>query len=66
MKVNEYVYRGDRLTDIIYRGKYCNAVRRKDGKCIRGKNGNMLVNFNGRNVVVMARQLRKLEKNGKV
>lgn len=57
----EYIYRGDRFTDPALKGKQCNAVRRPDGKCIRGKNGNMLVNFDGTEVVVLARQLRKVK-----
>jgi hypothetical protein len=57
----KYVYRGDRLTDPKYRNKECTAVLRADGKCIRGKNGNMLVSFNGVNVAVLARQLRRTE-----
>lgn len=58
----EYLYRGDRLTDPSLVGQPCKAVRRPDGKCIRGKNGSMLVEFSdGRVVVVLGRQLRKLE-----
>lgn len=56
-----YKYLGDRLTDLLMKGKSCTAVRRKDGKCIRGKNGNMLVEFNGRKVVVLGRLLRKIK-----
>lgn len=57
-----YIYRGDRLTDPKYRDQACTAVRRTDGKCIRGKNGNMLVQFeNGGVVNVVARQLRKIK-----
>jgi hypothetical protein len=38
------------------------AVRRADGKCIRGKNGSMLVQFeDGRKMVVVGRLLRKVE-----
>ena len=58
--MKEYLYRGDRLTDKWYKGKFCRAIRRPDGKCIRGKNGNMLVSFDGVKAVVVARQLRKL------
>lgn len=57
----DYIYRGDRLTDDKYKGKECTAVRRPDGKCIRGSNGNMLVEFDGKKVVVLARQLRKIK-----
>jgi hypothetical protein len=54
-----YVYRGDRLTDPALRGQPCDPVRRADGKCIRGANGNMLVVFaDGVARVVLARQLR--------
>jgi hypothetical protein len=57
----EYTYRGDKLTDEKYKQQPCNAVRRSNGKCIRGKNGNMLVRFeDGNTVVVLARQLRKI------
>lgn len=59
--MSDYTYRGDRFTDPELKGKQCEAVRRPDGKCIRGKNGNMLVSFNGRYVVVLARQLRKIK-----
>lgn len=60
----EYRYRGDRLTDAALKGQLCKAVRR-DGKCIRGKNGNMLVEFaNGLRAVVLARQLRKINGEG--
>jgi hypothetical protein len=59
---NEYIYRGDRLTDPNLRGQECKAVRRSDGKCIRGKNGNMLVEFESGKAVVLGRQLRKIKK----
>lgn len=59
----EYTYRGDRFTDNSMKGKECSAVRRPDGKCIRGKNGNMLVTFSGVKTVVLARQLRKMFSN---
>jgi hypothetical protein len=36
-------------------------MRRQNGKCIRGRNGNMLVEFEGKRVVIMARQLRKIK-----
>ncbi len=54
----QYKYLGDRLTDPIYKGQLCSAIKRNE-KCIRGKNGNMLVDFCGRKVVVIARLLRK-------
>jgi hypothetical protein len=57
----EYTYIGDRFTDPKYKGKPCRAFR-TDGKCIRGKNGNMLVEFGClRSVVVLARLLRKVK-----
>lgn len=59
--MSEYTYIGDRHTDKQYKGQQCKAVRRTDGKCIRGRNGNMLVEFNGLQVVVIARLLRKLK-----
>jgi hypothetical protein len=55
-----YVYKGDRFTGPDLKGRTCTAIRRVDGKCIRGKNGNMLVEFNGKKVVVLARHLRKV------
>lgn len=58
----EYTYNGDRLTDPRLKGQKCSAIRRKDGKCIRGKNGNMLVKFaGGETAVVIGRQLRKIK-----
>lgn len=57
-----YVYLGDRLTAGYLRGGVCEAVRRTDGKCIRGRNGSMLVRFEwGETAVVMGRLLRKLK-----
>jgi hypothetical protein len=57
-----YTYLGDRFTDPFYKKKSCEAVRNSKGKCIRGKNGNMLVRFeNGRVVNVVARLLRKVK-----
>ena len=58
----EYVYLGDRSTERLYKGEKCKAVRRNNGKCIRGRNGNMLVRFNEMQVVVQARLLRKIKK----
>lgn len=58
--MSEYVYRGDRMTDPAFKGQPCEAVRRADGRCIRGRNGNMLVTFAGRHVVVLGRQLRRV------
>lgn len=57
----DYKYIGDRFTDSTLKGKPCSAIRRPDGKCIRGKNGNMLVEFDGLKNVVIARLLRKIK-----
>lgn len=58
----QYIYHGDRLTDPAYRKQPCKAVRRQDGKCIRGRNSNMLVEFaDGTQVVILARLLRKIK-----
>ena len=56
-----YKYLGDRMTDPSLKGAHCNAVRRQDGKCIRGKNGTMLVEFeSGVKSIVIGRLLRKI------
>ena len=55
----EYIYLGDRNTGESLRGKACSAVRR-NGKCIRGRNGSMLVEFeDGKKMVIVGRLLRK-------
>ena len=55
------IYRDDRWTMGWLCGRRCEAIRRRDGKCIRGRNGNMLVRFtSGEIVVVLGRQLRKV------
>ncbi len=55
-----YIYLGDRNTEGSLRKKLCDAVKRND-KCLRGKNGNMLVKFeDGRRIVIVARLLRKV------
>lgn len=59
----EYVYLGDKNTDSDFRGKVCSAVRRSDGKCIRGKNGSMLVSFGESRTVVVGRLLRKIKQS---
>lgn len=59
--MKKYTYRGDRFTDPELKELECEAVLRENGKCIRGKNSNMLVSFNGKPVVVLARQLRKVK-----
>lgn len=57
----KYTYLGDRMTDPSLKGTTCTAVRREDGKCIRGRNGSMLVQFDGgRTAVVIGRLLRKV------
>lgn len=56
-----YIYLGDRFTSPEFKGKTCSAIRRPDGKCIRGANGNMLVSFDGVKVVVLGRLLRKIK-----
>lgn len=58
----EYVYLGDRNTSEALRKRLCCAVRRA-GKCVRGKNGSMLVKFeDGCERVVIGRLLRKVNK----
>lgn len=57
-----YIYRGDRLTDPVLKGATVHAMRNSAGKCIRGRNSNMLVmTDDGRVIVVLARQLRKAQ-----
>jgi hypothetical protein len=63
IKMSKYKYLGDRLTAPEYKGAECEAVRRPDGKCIRGKNGSMLVSFDGKKVNVIGRLLRKVKLN---
>lgn len=56
-----HIYLGDRLTAPEYRDRACTPVRRPDGKCIRARNGNMLVQWaDGTRSVVVGRRLRKL------
>jgi hypothetical protein len=58
----EYVYLGDRSTNPALKGKECKAIRRTNGKCIRGKNGSMLVLFrNNESHVIIGRLLRKID-----
>lgn len=54
-----YRYLGDKFTSPELKGGLCKAVRRADGKCIRGKNGSMLVEFEFGKAVVIGRLLRK-------
>jgi hypothetical protein len=56
-----YRYLGDRYTSPELKGATCKAVRRPDGKCIRGKNGSMMVEFESGKCVVIGRLLRKLK-----
>jgi len=57
----KYTYIGDRMSN--KRGIQCDPVLGKDGKCIRGKNGNMLVTDGHKEIVVIARLLRKTTKD---
>jgi len=57
-----YLYRGDRYTDNRYKMQPCSPVLSSTGKCIRGRNGNMLVSFQSGSCIVLARQLRRLDK----
>jgi hypothetical protein len=60
----KYRYIGDRNTDPGLKLMICHAVKRKDGKCIRGKNGSMLVETaNKTQMVVVGRLLRKVLEN---
>lgn len=57
----DYIYRGDKHTAPELKGQPCTAVRRENGKCIRGRNSNFLVQFeNGTRHIVLGRQLRKI------
>lgn len=58
--MGEYIYIGAKDTDESLKRQQCSAVR-KNGKCIRGKNGNMLVSFGNKKCVVIARLLRKIK-----
>lgn len=58
----DYIYHGDKLTRPSLKKKLCKAVRRPDGKCYRGRNSNMLVEFeNGERHIILARTLRKVK-----
>ena len=59
--MQRYTYRGDRHTATALKNQPCTAVLNARGKCIRGANSNMLVEFEtqGRHVV-LARLLRKI------
>ncbi|AMM50374.1 hypothetical protein TH61_03125 [Rufibacter sp. DG15C] len=58
-----YRYLGDKHTDPALKGATCEAVRQENGKCIRGKNGSMLVRFLHLPypTVVIGRLLRKVK-----
>jgi hypothetical protein len=60
--MTQYSYLGDRLCRPELKGALCEAVRNKRGKCIRGRNGSMLVRFiaTGEVTVVLGRRLRKV------
>ena len=58
----EYIYLGDRHTSPELKRQPCRAVRQCNGKCIRGNNGSMLVEFeSGISCVVIGRLLRKVK-----
>ena len=58
-----YKYLGDRLTRPELKGALCDAIKRPDGKCIRGRNGAMRVQFeDGTTATVIGRLLRRLDK----
>ena len=58
-----YIYLGDKNTHTLLKSQLCKAVKRRDGKCKRGKNGSMLVEFqNGEQHVIIGRLLRKVIK----
>jgi hypothetical protein len=58
----EYIYYGDRFTASAYKKQPCKAIRNSAGKCIRGANGSMLVEFgNGKQHVIIGRLLRKIK-----
>ena len=51
----EYIYLGDRNTDTRLRKRTCRAIR-INGKCLRGKNGSMMVKFDdGTTAVIIGR-----------
>ena len=57
-----YLYRGDKMTSPELKMQPCIPVFKSNGKCIRGKNSNMLVSFESGTKVVLARQLRRIDK----
>ncbi|ARK09052.1 hypothetical protein A6C57_01265 [Fibrella sp. ES10-3-2-2] len=60
--MTRYRYLGDRYTDQELKGATCTAIHNGAGKCIRGRNGSMLVVFDsGRVANVIGRLLRKVK-----
>lgn len=57
-----YIYRGDKMTSPELKMQPCIPVLQSNGKCIRGKNSNMLVSFESGINIVLARQLRRIDK----
>jgi hypothetical protein len=56
----DYIYLGDRLTAPELKNQSCSAIRRQNGKCIRGRMSTMLVRLeNGKVHNILARRLRK-------
>lgn len=57
----DYIYLGDKLTRNDLKNIECKAVRKPNGRCIRGRNSNMLVELStGEIINVLARRLRKI------
>lgn len=56
-----YRYLGDRLTDSTLKGARVHAVRRANGKCVRGRGSMLVITDDGRRIVVIARLLRKVQ-----
>lgn len=62
LSVQMYKYLGSKITDDSYKNKHCRILLNRNNKCIRGRNGNMLVVFeNGDKAVVCGRLLRKVQ-----
>lgn len=51
-----YIYRGDKLTDPRWKGRECDPVIRRDGKCITSKQATMLVIFEDGTVACVLRE----------
>lgn len=57
----DYIYLGDKLTRDDLKNAECKSVRKPNGKCILGRNSNMLVELRtGDRINVLARRLRKI------